>query len=129
MGMVSPHPCIPNIPTSVTPAGQPLPAVLPVQGPPGQRIGGGISPALSDFIEFQTMIASSKNLHLKDQKRVSVSRISFLSAALAGGITTFFTGLSAIKGEGQKLFLIPIFSVLAIPYGAMLGLLLNHDRD
>lgn len=128
MGMVSLPPYIPNISTPNASAGLPLPVASPVQ-PPGQRMGGGISPALSDFIEFQTMIASSKNLHLKEQKRVSIARISFLSAALAAGITGFFTGLSAIKGEGQKLFLIPIFSTLAIPFGAMLGLLLNHDRD
>jgi hypothetical protein len=89
----------------------------------------GISPALSDFIEFQTMIASSKNLHFKESKRVSVARTSLLSGLLAGAITAIPTTISAINGQGDKLFLVPILATIAAIHGAFLGLLLNHDRD
>ncbi|WP_373531716.1 hypothetical protein [Vampirovibrio sp.] len=89
----------------------------------------GISPALSDFIEFQTMMASSKNLHLKDHSRVSVAKTSFLSGMLAAVLTAIPTTVSAINGQGDKLFLVPILGTLAAFHGALLGLLLNHNRD
>jgi hypothetical protein len=89
----------------------------------------GISPALSDFIEFQTMMASSKNLHFKESKRVSVAKTSFLSAMIIGVVTAIPTTISAIKGQGDRVVLVPILATLAAIHGAFLGLLLNHNQD
>lgn len=88
-----------------------------------------ISPALSDFIDFQTMMASSRYLHLKQKKRVSVAKTSFFSAMLTAGLTAIPVTISAINGQSEKVFLIPILGTLAALHGAMLGLLLNHDQD
>lgn len=87
------------------------------------------SSALSDFIDFQTMMASSRYLHLKDKKRVSVAKTSCFSAMLTAALTAIPVTISAINGQSEKVFLIPILGTLAAIHGAMLGLLLNHDQD
>ncbi len=87
------------------------------------------SSALSDFIDFQTMMASSRYLHLKQKKRVSVAKTSIFSSMLTAGLTAIPVTISAINGQSEKVFLIPILGTLAAIHGAMLGLLLNHDQD
>lgn len=113
----------------------PYPGLNPSQKPLSSSSAGfaaptaGISPALSDFIEFQTMMASSKNLHFKESKRLSVAKTSFLSALLTAGLTAIPTTISAIKGQGDRVVLVPILGTMAAIHGALLGLLLNHDWD
>lgn len=88
-----------------------------------------VSSALSDFIDFQTTMASSRFLHLKEKKRVSVAKTSCFSAMLTAALTAIPVTISAINGQSEKVFLIPILGTLAAIHGAMLGLLLNHDQD
>lgn len=127
MGMVPPKPGM--LPLTAKP---PAPAAMgPVTSgsPLGKPPMGGVSPALSDFIAFQTMMAASKNLHLKDKNRVSVAKTSFYTSAVAAGVTAVATLMSAINGQSEKLFLIPIIGTLAALQGAAVGLLLNHKRN
>lgn len=128
MGSVSPIPNQFNPPSGTLP--QAPQQLGPIASPtPLNKAPAGLSPALADFIEFQTTIASSKNLHLKDKNRVSVAKTSFLSATLAAVLTAIPTTIAAINGQGDKLFLVPILGTLAGIHGALLGLLLNHNRD
>lgn len=143
MGSLPIRPLPNNIPTPVAPLpaaayasmpGSPLPAAssgMPraTARPMPRSYRPEISPALSDFIDFQTMMASSRYLHLKQKKRVSVAKTSFFSAMLTAGLTAIPVTVSAINGQSEKVFLIPILGTLAAFHGAMLGLLLNHDQD
>lgn len=129
MGMVPPRPNLPSFPSPSLPVGQTQSGPVTSAAPLGKPPVGGISPALSDFIEFQTMMAASRNLHLKDKNKVSVAKTTFISSAVAAGLTAIPTIFSAINGQGDKLFLIPIIGTLAAAHGAIVGLLLNHNRD
>lgn len=117
-----------GLPVANPPVYRPAPPVMAAT-PLGRPPVGALSPALADFIDFQTMIAGSKNAHLKDQKRVSVAKTSLFSALVAGGITAVGSLISAINGQSEKLFLIPIIGTFAALQGAAVGLLLNHNRD
>ncbi len=110
--------------SSLLPANQPLPP-----GPRSLLPPGGISPALSDFIEFQTMIAASRNLHFKNNGRVSVAKTSFISGVSAGLITLLFSLPGILKGKADTIFLTPIIGTIAALHGILVGLLLNHNRD
>lgn len=107
----------------------PLPRITSQTPPATGTSRATISPALSDFIDFQTMMASSRYLHLKEKKRVSVAKTSFFSAVLTAGLTAIPVTISAINGQSEKVFLVPILGTLAAIHGAMLGLLLNHEWD
>lgn len=113
-------------PTMPLPLTRPQPVAF---SPPGGRASMGISPALSDFIEFQTMIAASKNLHLKDKNRVSVLKTGLISAGVGAGLTAIPTTIAALSGFADRLYLIPMLAGIFGLEGLVVGLILHHQQS